>query len=509
VESLADTLARNAAERGAQPALLDGATRLTHAALLARVAGLAGALAGAAGRRLLLLVPNGHAAVVGHYAAWVAGAETLLLDAQLAAAELEPLVARFAPELIVSVPSATAAVATVQQHVQAQARLILLPEDEGDEVPGGVATATRVPWTDTPPAGRLQDHGTLDRVCLVLNTTGTTGARKLVSLTPRNLLAAARNINERMQIGAAAREVCPLPLHRSFGLGRARCLTLAGGMLIVAPPRGDRALALVQQHRATGLAGVPTFFRMLIRTFGPRLGRYLEGIEYVEIGSAPMERADKLFLLEAAPRARLYMHYGLTEASRSAFIEFRAERAKLETVGRAAPHVALRVVREDGSPCRPGETGEIVVRGEHVCAGYWGDPALTATRLGDGWLHTHDYGSLDADGYCHFSGRMDDVMNVGGVKVSPEKIERVARTMPGVLDCAAVAGDDPRGVYGQVPLLFVVGDRAAPLSGQTVRAYCAQRLLPEEVPYEVRFIDAIPRTDTGKVQRGRLRAART
>jgi long-chain acyl-CoA synthetase len=506
MEPLAQVVARNATERGDQPALIDGTTLLTHAALGARVSTLVGILRGAAGCRVLVVLPNGHAVVVAHYATLIAGAETLLLDTQLPEAELGQLAERFAPELVVSVASAERALGAVRQYTTAAARVILLPEDPSPdgEVPGAV---TRVHWEDTAAVGELPDGSARDRVSLVLSTTGTTGARKLVSLTQRNLLAAARNINERMQIGSTAREVCPLPLHRSFGLGRARCLSLAGGTLIVAPPRGDRVLALLRQHRATGLSAVPAFFRMLIQTFGPRLARYFDTLEYVEIGSAPMELADKLFLLDAAAHARIYMHYGLTEASRSAFIEFRAERAKLESLGRPAPHVALRVAAEDGTPCRAGEPGEILVGGEHVASGYWGDPELTATCLRDGWLHTGDCGSLDADGYFHFIGRLDDVMNVGGVKVAPEKIERVARSIPGVLDCAAVAGCDPRGIYGQVPFLYVVGDRRASLCARAVKTYCAEQLLPEEVPHEVRFIDEIPRTDTGKIQRGRLRAA--
>jgi acyl-coenzyme A synthetase/AMP-(fatty) acid ligase len=101
---------------------------------------------------------------------------------------------------------------------------------------------------------------------------------------------------------------------------------------------------------------------------------------------------------------------------------------------------------------------------------------------------------------------MDDVMNVGGVKVSPERIENVAKSLPGVIDCAAVGGRDSRGIYGEVPLLYVVGDGSTSLSAQRVKSYCAERLLPEEVPHEVLFIDAIPRTDTGKIQRSHLRA---
>jgi len=506
MERLGQVLVQNACRFPDKAAIIEGRMELTHPALLARVSALAGALGDHGARRVAVVLPSGHDVVCAHYATMIAGCEAMLLDARMPPDDLADLLGRFQPAVVITrSPELQPLTDLLGPTVQS---VFLLPSVEDACCPRAKSqqAVQHVAWPGAPVWSALRDWGSLDEVALVLCTTGTTGARKLVSLTERNVLAAARNINEFTRIDASAREVTPLPLHRSFGLARARCLSLVGGTLIISPPRGDRALALIAQHQATGFSAVPAFLRMLIGTFGLRLARYFAGLDYMEIGSASMEHGDKLFLIEAAPRARICMHYGSTEASRSTFIEFRSERDKLDTIGRPTPHVNLRVVSEDGTPCSNGEPGEIVVQGEHVCAGYWGDDQLTAARLRQGWLHTSDCGSIDADGYVRLLGRMDDVMNVGGVKVSPERIENVAKSLPGVIDCAAVGGRDSRGIYGEVPLLYVVGDGSTSLSAQRVKSYCAERLLPEEVPHEVLFIDAIPRTDTGKIQRSHLRA---
>ena len=135
----------------------------------------------------------------------------------------------------------------------------------------------------------------------------------------------------------------------------------------------------------------------------------------------------------------------------------------------------------------------------------WDHPEQTTVRLRGDWLPTHDLGSVDADGYLSFPGRLDEIANVGGVKVARDDIERVARAMRGVLDGAAVGASDPGGIYGGVAPLYVVADRDAGLSVEAAKDYCAQHLQPESVPCAVRFVAALPRTDTGKLQRRWLR----
>jgi long-chain acyl-CoA synthetase len=507
--SFFQVLCRNAELWRDKTAIVDGPVALTHGELLRRVLVLAGALQREGQpRRVLILLPNGNEIILSHYAALAAGAVALLARPEVGQETLTEVGDTFQPDAVVTTGALAGQHSVGLGTISSIRELVLLPNEESASALETLkhCAVRELLWSRAEAAGEFQDSALIDSASLVLCTSGTTGAPKFVILSQRSMMAAALSINEFMQVGEWAREVTPLPLFRSFGLGRARCLSLVGGTLIVSPPRGDRALALVQRYGANGLSSVPAFFRMLLQTFGPRLGKYFGGLRYIEIGSAPMRRADKLLLLEVAPMARICMHYGLTEASRSAFIEFRSEREKLDSVGKSAPGVEIKVVAEDGSVCDRGEVGEIAVRGQHVCGGYWGDSALTAERLRDGWLYTRDRGRFDEQGYLHLAGRIDDVINVGGVKVAPEKIEDVARRIPGVADCAAVAMVDPNGVYGEVPLLYVVPDGSSELSIATVKSCCAQHLLAEEAPHDVMFIESIPRTDTGKIQRAQLRA---
>ena len=133
----------------------------------------------------------------------------------------------------------------------------------------------------------------------------------------------------------------------------------------------------------------------------------------------PREHMERLMHL--LPSTRLCMHYGLTEASRSAFTEFHEWRERLDSIGRATPGVELRVVDESGVERPSGERGKIVVRGETLLSGYWEDPELTETAFLDGWLVTGDLGRREADGALYLEGREKDMINVGGREVSPSR----------------------------------------------------------------------------------------
>ena len=155
-----------------------------------------------------------------------------------------------------------------------------------------------------------------------------------------------------------------------------------------------------------------------------RLADARDHLRYVEIGSAPMPIETKLKLMELLPRTRICHHYGLTEASRAAFIEYHRERHKLATIGRPAPNVEIAVHDDQDRPLPTGRQGELVVRGGMVMKEYWKQPELTRQVLRGGWLRTGDHGFQDADGYLYLLGRDSDCVNVAGLKVNPEEIEQ-------------------------------------------------------------------------------------
>jgi len=346
----------------------------------------------------------------------------------------------------------------------------------------------------------------LDDVAEVMLTTGSTGAPKGVVLTHRNIAASARNITEFVRTDESDREVLPLPLSHSFGLGRLRsCLTSGAQVNLVDGFRlPGRVVQAIKSSSATGFASVPAGFALLLKLFGDDLGVIGSGLKYVEIGSAPMSLDQKERLVRLLPSTRICMHYGLTEASRSAFMEFHADSDQLQTAGRAAPNVELSVLSDSGTQLRGREVGQIAVRGDHVAQDYWNDSELFESMQMGGWLLTGDTGSLDAAGNLQLLGRTDDVINVGGLKIAPQKVEDALIMMPGISEAACVGVDDRSQVTGQVIKAYLVAELGTKLTDIDILGFLSDRLAPQELPSKFEWLQDLPRTSSGKIQRSLL-----
>ena len=345
---------------------------------------------------------------------------------------------------------------------------------------------------------------------LIMFTSGTTANKKGVILSHRNLCRAVENINAAMGVDDTIREYVTIPLHHSFGLGRVRCVVAAGGTLAMNNgPFSPLALAqTVRRFSLNALSGVPAVFGTLIEAFERLVEQFGTGISVVEIGSAEMPRAHKERLLQLLPNARIFMHYGLTEASRSTFVEFRSQWDHIDTVGRAAPNVAVTIRDEQGRLVPDVDVGEIVVSGPHVCEGYLDNPELQSARFRPEGFFTGDFGRLNADGFLTLIGRKDDMINYGGVKLSPLEIERHLAGVLQACDFAVVGLDDPNGLAGQIPVL--AWTRAAQSTqlalGNAAIASLADAVLDRNcVPRQIIEVARIPRTANGKVRRAELR----
>lgn len=343
----------------------------------------------------------------------------------------------------------------------------------------------------------------------ILFTTGTTGQAKGVILSHRALAAATAHINAFVGTGADAVEVLPLPLGHSFGLGRLRCVLSAGATLVLVPgfvhPAGViNALTL---HNASGFASVPTGIAILLSKEASALGSFAEQLDYIEIGSSAMPTEQKKRLMELLPTTRICMHYGLTEASRSAFLSFHDDREKLDSIGRPSRGVAMRVVDESGDEVPPATEGEIEVRGDHLMSGYWDDADLTRSSMHGGWLRTGDLGRRDEDGFFYLGARAREIINVGGRKIAPQEIEQVLLRHPAIADCACLGIPDPQGIAGQIISVYLVAEPgldALPRFPELAKLL-RQSLEPYKMPRQFHWVDGIPKSASGKVLRQQLR----
>jgi long-chain acyl-CoA synthetase len=319
-------------------------------------------------------------------------------------------------------------------------------------------------------------------------TTGTTGHPKGVCLTHGNLAAATNHINLVIARDDHDVEVVPLPLNHSFGLGRVRCGLAAGATLVLIDGfrMPGEIFAALEQHKATGLVGVPAGFAVLLR-FGPRgLGPFSGQLRYVEIGSAPMPDEHKRALMELLPDTQLWKH--------------------LDSVGMAAPGVQLSVRRDDGSACAADEPGTLWIGGRHVSPGYWDAPELTAKTFVDGWVCTGDIASIGPEGFIRLHGRKDDMINVGGFNVSPDEIERVILELPAIIDAGCIGVPDPRKIAGNVVRAYLVAaSDQERLADSDLSTWLAERLEAYKVPSQYVWVESLPRTQSGKLQRPVLR----
>ncbi|MBB5716877.1 AMP-binding protein [Sphingomonas aerophila] len=346
-----------------------------------------------------------------------------------------------------------------------------------------------------------------DQTADILYTSGTTGRPKGVMLSHAAIYASTSATNRFIGNGADDYEIVTVPLSHSFGLGRIRGVLMAGGRLsaVSMSPPGEAVTALADPA-VTGMSCVPAGIAILQRWGEQELAAASERLRYIELGSSHMSADRKRLLAELLPATRIIMHYGLTEASRSCFLDLHGESDRLTSVGRASPGVQLRIMDQDDSPIAASGEGVIHIHSPAVMSGYWRNPAATARALSqDGWLRTSDVGRLDEQGFLTLVGRLDDQINVGGKKVDPAAVEEAAIACEGVADAGCVGISDPGDLVGQVPVLFIVESEGVNLDLPSLRRHLKARLEGHERPTRILVVRTLPKTETGKLKRAELR----
>lgn len=332
----------------------------------------------------------------------------------------------------------------------------------------------------------------------IVFSSGTEGRPKAILLSHRNLADVVMRLNAAMGVTEEIREYIGVPVTYSFGLGRARAVAAAGGSVFL-PERFDpvQIRDMLKTGEINAISAVPSLWRQVLAA-PEALGAEARKVRWIEIGSQVMSAADKAAMRALFPEARIIQHYGLTEASRTTFLDVsEAPEAVLGSVGRAGGSVALRIA----------EDGAIAIRGDHVALGQV-MPGGIVRPLADreGWLHTRDRGSI-RDGWLWYEGRLDDQINLGGIKLGAEALEDdIRRLVPLAGSHIAVAPvPDPR--RGEAVLLAVERAAAdlAPLLEGAARLSLARRGVQvgqgPSGAIRMHQLDSLPRTATDKVQR--------
>lgn len=357
------------------------------------------------------------------------------------------------------------------------------------DVVNGTSKATYI----APEQGQVAD---------ILFTTGTTGAPKGVALSYNNLSAAARNINAFIGNTSSDVELLALPVSHSFGLGRLRCSLSKGATVVMLGTFANVKKFFKEMARCqvTMFAMVPASWGFIKKMSGKYIGKFADQLKFIEIGSSFMPVEDKELLMSLLPNTRICMHYGSTEASRSAFMEFHTYKDNLLSIGKASPNVEIKIFTSQGTPAALGEEGEVCVKGEHVTCSYWNEtPERFASDFYDGYFRTGDCGTMDAEGNIYLKSRIKEMINVGGKKVSPMEVEDILNTIPGIKESACIGIPDPGIVLGEVVKAFIVADDN--LSDEEIMQQLRPQLEVYKLPVEIERINAIPKTGSGKIQR--------
>lgn len=340
------------------------------------------------------------------------------------------------------------------------------------------------------------------QVADILFTTGTTGAPKGVALSYNNLSAAARNINAFIGNTSSDVELLALPVSHSFGLGRLRCSLSKGATVVMLGTFANvkKFFREMARCQVTMFAMVPASWGFIKKMSGKYIGKFADQLKFIEIGSSFMPVEDKELLMSLLPNTRICMHYGSTEASRSAFMEFHTYKDNLLSIGKASPNVEIKIFTSQGTPAALGEEGEVCVKGEHVTCSYWNEtPERFASDFYDGYFRTGDCGTMDAEGNIYLKSRIKEMINVGGKKVSPMEVEDILNTIPGIKESACIGIPDPGIVLGEVVKAFIVADDN--LSDEEIMQQLRPQLEVYKLPVEIERINAIPKTGSGKIQR--------
>lgn len=326
-------------------------------------------------------------------------------------------------------------------------------------------------------------------IALVLHTSGTTGQPKIVPLTQRSQVEEARHRVAVWRFGPADCTICVAPLFSASALRRSLFPMLAVGGRVVCPPSfdGERLYDWLSQFEPTFYAAGPAVHRSLLEAVERRGRRPAHVLRYVISGSTALS-VPLQTRFEQALGIPVIQTYAMTEAGGIAQDLLPPAQRRLGSVGLASRGEVAIV---DGDVFLPrGETGEIVVRGPQVFAGYEGDPQATRAAFLDDWFRTGDVGYLDGDGYLFITGRAKEIINRGGFKVSPSEVDAALARHPAVKDVATCGV--PHASLGEDVVAVVVTQDAAKVSTQELRDFAFASLADYKVPTRVVVVDSIP-----------------
>jgi fatty-acyl-CoA synthase len=339
-------------------------------------------------------------------------------------------------------------------------------------------------------------------------TSGTTGSPKGATLSHRNILNNGYFVGRAMGLRADDRLCIPVPLYHCFGMvmGNLACVTHGAAMVYPSAAfDATAALECVEAECCTGLYGVPTMFIAMLAA--PDFARFdLSSLRIGCMAGAPCPAEVMKQVIEKLHMRDVTIAYGMTETSPVSFQTSPHDppRRRVSTIGQVQPHLEVKIVDENAQVTRRGVPGEICTRGYSVMLGYWDDAERTSECLdAEGWMHTGDLGTIDAEGYGNIVGRIKDMVIRGGENLYPREIEEFLFGHPKVADVQVVGLPDPH--FGEELCAWIRLHPGELADEADIRAFCEGQIAHHKIPRYLRFVDEFPMTVTGKIQKFLIR----
>lgn len=429
------------------------------------------------------------------YALNKAGVRMLVTAARFKSSNYIEMLQKLVPELAESRPGAL--------------RAVRLPALQWVVRTGEEETAGMLRYADLlspPDTARLDDAGSAlgphDPINIQF-TSGTTGNPKGATLTHHNVVNNGRFVAMAMRLTDRDSLCIPVPLYHCFGMVLSVLACVSVGARMIFPGEAFDPLATmraVHEERCSALHGVPTMF--IAQLDHPDFGKFdFTSLRTGIMAGAPCPIEVMKRVVKDMHMAEVTIAYGMTETSPVSFQSATDDplEKRVATVGRVQPHLQCKIVDETGQVVPVGATGELCTRGYSVMLGYWEDEPRTREAIRDGWMHTGDLATIDEQGYCNIVGRVKDMVIRGGENLYPREIEEFLFRHPKVQAVQVFGVPDPK--YGEELCAWVVLKPGQSATEEEIRAFCRDQIAHYKIPRYVRFVDDMPMTVTGKVQK--------
>ena len=345
------------------------------------------------------------------------------------------------------------------------------------------------------------DFPELKDVADIMFTTGTTGAPKGVELTHENISTTVEVRIAECRIKDNNTSITLVPLNHVAPL-RELYLNLYNGSSVIfidGMIRIKTMFEFMDKYSVSSMYIPPAGISLIMQLTKTKLCEYKDRLDYVYTGSAPMQEAQQEFMRSCLPNSRLFFSYGSSENGTVCLYRYDKYHNNICCCGKPCVGVDLKIVDENFNDVESGELGQIAIKSNMNMKGYYEMPELTSSVFKNGYFMSNDIGYIDEEGFLFVTGRKDDIINVGGLKVYPSEIENAALEIEGVADCVCFAIKDP--ITGQAAELLLRLSEGCSLSIKDIRNKLSSALDSYKIPKTIEFVEEIKRTSNGKLDR--------